>query len=556
LIRVLLYSIVFVVLFGTLSLQDPNQIKLRSLQKDLELSPDDTAKVSQLIRISSEYLSSNSSTSLDYAQHALALAEELGVEKSIDKALFNITLVTYTIGLNEIASQYMLRMLNMAMERKDYLEVGRYYFNLGSLNHILGQHKEAEFYFTKGWDMIDSIYTSQNKSIPQHELATIYNNIAHLNLSMDDLVESEQYFIKGLELGSISEITPRNYVNLNLGMVNLYLKKKEHTKIKPILDKIIEFQKTENDQAGLSISYKFEGDFYEIQNQHQKAISSYMKAWSLAGSVENIATSQYVVEALHKIYTKMGVADSALKYLNLTNAFNDQMKAEEARKELLKAEIIREYEARQHSLDAAAQAKSLRLIYIIVFIGSITLVSVWLFIRFRKKYQQSEQQLQKVEEVAQQVGQEAEVLKADLERKDKELATQVMYSIQKNEMITDLVETLQSKSKNDLASQQEDIRKIIKTLEQATDQGVWEEFELRFQQVHSGFYDQLQANYPNLTLNERRLCAFLRLDMTTKEIATITGQTVRAVEMARIRLRKKMNLTKSDTSLFEVLSSL
>ncbi len=85
---------------------------------------------------------------------------------------------------------------------------------------------------------------------------------------------------------------------------------------------------------------------------------------------------------------------------------------------------------------------------------------------------------------------------------------------------------------------------------------MWEEFELRFKEVHSGFYDRIQDAYPNLSLNERRLCAFLRLDMTTKEIAAITGQTTRAVEMARIRLRKKMNLTKTDTSLFEILSSM
>jgi DNA-binding CsgD family transcriptional regulator len=63
----------------------------------------------------------------------------------------------------------------------------------------------------------------------------------------------------------------------------------------------------------------------------------------------------------------------------------------------------------------------------------------------------------------------------------------------------------------------------------------------------------MQIN-PELSLNERRLCAFLRLNMTTKEIASITGQSPRSIEVARTRLRKKLNLTNSDTSLTDFLS--
>jgi DNA-binding CsgD family transcriptional regulator len=61
---------------------------------------------------------------------------------------------------------------------------------------------------------------------------------------------------------------------------------------------------------------------------------------------------------------------------------------------------------------------------------------------------------------------------------------------------------------------------------------------------------------PNLTLNEKRLCAFLRLDMTSKEISAITGQSVRAIEQARIRLRKQLGLTNQQVSLSAFLSSL
>lgn len=556
----MVFSVVYhFLLFVTISLfgyQEPAQTKLKSLLSDAELSPDDTAKVSLYIEISNEYLSSNNSASLEFAQRALALAEKLQIQPSLDKALHQITLATYKAGLNEIAAQYMLRKLKVSIERKDYLEIGRSYFNLGSLKHVLNDLKEAESYIMKGWNIIDSVYTAQGQSYPKDELATIYNNLAYLKWSMDQLEESETYYSQGLSIGSIEDITPRNYINLNLGVVNVLFKKKEYDQIKPRLETIIEFQKQENDLAGLVISYRLEGDLFEALNENDKAIRSYMMAWSLSNKVENISTSQYVANALHGVYEKLGIADSALKYLNLSSTLKEQMRVNEARQELLRAELTREFEARELSIQTEVQSKTQRWMIIVFVIGLITITSIWLFIRFRNKYRLADAQRKQIEEAAQQTEQKAELLKADLERKDKELATQVIYSIKKNEMITDVVEKLQSKRSEELIGQEAEIRKIIKTLEKSTDQGVWEEFELRFQQVHIGFYDRLHAKFPNLTQNERRLCAFLRLDMTTKEIAAITGQTVRAVEMARIRLRKKMDLTKSDTSLFEVLTHL
>lgn len=85
---------------------------------------------------------------------------------------------------------------------------------------------------------------------------------------------------------------------------------------------------------------------------------------------------------------------------------------------------------------------------------------------------------------------------------------------------------------------------------------MWDEFELRFQGVHNEFYQKLQSINPELSTNERRLCAFLKLNMTTKEIASITHQSPRSIEVARTRLRKKLNLTNSDISLTDFFLSI
>jgi len=100
------------------------------------------------------------------------------------------------------------------------------------------------------------------------------------------------------------------------------------------------------------------------------------------------------------------------------------------------------------------------------------------------------------------------------------------------------------------------IKSIIEDLENTQEDSVWEEFETRFHQVHNKFYEKLNETHPNLSPNERKLCAFLRLNMSTKEISSITGQSFRSIEVARTRLRKKLNLTNSDIGLIEYLSGL
>jgi DNA-binding NarL/FixJ family response regulator len=70
----------------------------------------------------------------------------------------------------------------------------------------------------------------------------------------------------------------------------------------------------------------------------------------------------------------------------------------------------------------------------------------------------------------------------------------------------------------------------------------WDEFELWFQEVHKDFYRKLNDNFPDLTSREMKICAFLKLNLNTKEIASLTNLTVKTVEVYRSKIRKKLNL--------------
>lgn len=149
-----------------------------------------------------------------------------------------------------------------------------------------------------------------------------------------------------------------------------------------------------------------------------------------------------------------------------------------------------------------------------------------------------------------------DIQQLNMEKLNRELASQALNIVRINERNTKLIKTLKSKLPNFIPENQKVISGIIDDFEKDKNELGWKEFEMRFSSVHSEFYKKLSEINPNLTLNEKRLCAFLLLDMTTKEISSVTGQTIRAIEQGRIRLRKQLGLTNLSVSLTSFLRNL
>jgi DNA-binding CsgD family transcriptional regulator len=97
---------------------------------------------------------------------------------------------------------------------------------------------------------------------------------------------------------------------------------------------------------------------------------------------------------------------------------------------------------------------------------------------------------------------------------------------------------------------------IIFDIQRSMDSEIWKEFEVRFQQVHSEFYKKLNKQFPDLSANEKKLCAFLRLNMSTKDIAALLHRSENSISVARTRLRKKLNITNTDIELINFLTNL
>lgn len=149
-----------------------------------------------------------------------------------------------------------------------------------------------------------------------------------------------------------------------------------------------------------------------------------------------------------------------------------------------------------------------------------------------------------------------EKLQAEVMHKNKELASSTMHLVQKGEILVKIKQNLEKVSTESNPTLKKQIRQIVRTIDDdiRLDKN-WKQFEHHFDQVHEQFLQHLREKYPVLTPKDQRLCAYLRMNLATKEIAQLMNISVRGVEISRYRLRKKLDLDR-EVNLNEFMTSL
>lgn len=148
-------------------------------------------------------------------------------------------------------------------------------------------------------------------------------------------------------------------------------------------------------------------------------------------------------------------------------------------------------------------------------------------------------------------------LSQELELKSRELANAATNIQYKNELLNNLnEELLKLKDKDGKALSNDQLQRINKLINNAkNDERDWDLFEKSFNESHENFFKKLKSSYPSLSPNDLKLCAYLRLNMSSKDIASLISISIRGVEIRRYRLRKKFNLP-SEKNLNEFLIEL
>lgn len=205
-------------------------------------------------------------------------------------------------------------------------------------------------------------------------------------------------------------------------------------------------------------------------------------------------------------------------------------------------------------------------LYVLIFF----IANYWLYLFLKKKFKaqqaRHEEEQKKLQYLHQLEIEKAEKelvklrnekLETEIQHKNTELASVAMHLVQKGELIDKVREqVLRLKNKDGNEKNTDDVKKIIKVIsdEDKIDKQ-WEQFAMHFDNVHRDFLSILKNKYPNLSPNELKLSAYLRINLSTKEIAQLMNISVRGVEISRYRLRKKLQIP-TEVNLFDFLLSL
>lgn len=189
-------------------------------------------------------------------------------------------------------------------------------------------------------------------------------------------------------------------------------------------------------------------------------------------------------------------------------------------------------------------SRTVQFIYVLLILTIIGIV-YWVNKMKLRKHQLILEQKFKKEHQERLNNLEKERLMSEITSKRKELANTTMIAARKNEVLMEILGEL-NKDK-DKFSNQFRIKNIITKINQAIkNKDEWMVFETNFNEVHEDFFKDLLAKYPKLTNRDLKLCAYLKMNLTSKEIAPLMGISVRGVEVHRYRLRKKINVDNSE----------
>jgi DNA-binding CsgD family transcriptional regulator len=146
------------------------------------------------------------------------------------------------------------------------------------------------------------------------------------------------------------------------------------------------------------------------------------------------------------------------------------------------------------------------------------------------------------------------LLQVTLNNKQRELTQKALHVAQQEEILV-TIKTQLLEIKGEKPQTNEFVLNMLSNIDIYLKQNSWEDFEMYFTEVHPDYYSKLKSMYPDLSQTEIRVCAMLKLNLNTKQIAEVFRKTPKSIEVTRTRIRQKIGLMK-DENLFDKLSNI
>lgn len=516
-----------------------NIIKLDSLQVALQKAENDTVRFNVLMELSYLYDNTDYFKALEYAQKAKKLASEADLKKKELTADTNIGNIAIAQGDYKVAATYYFNALKHYEELNDTSGIISLNNNLGASYDRMKEYDKALACYFKAQELLSKQKATDRKKIV---LPTLYNNIANIYQTKGDPQAALTYYEKALALAlEVPKHRAQGIAYNNIG--KLYFNElNQPEKALEYLKKGLAVRELSGDMGEVARSLVILSNYYYRQKQYALGREHALRAVDIGTEMGSLDIQQAAYSCLSEIEEGRGDLSASLQAYRSYKKLSDSIQNQQASREIVRLQLQYDFEKAEKLRESEAKQSRFQYLITIAALSIGLVLAVLITLVVRSKARQTELKRKN--------------LAQDIEIKNKELTTNVMYLIRKNELINNVAERLLKLQRSAIPENQKTIQEIILDLQKEADNDSWKEFELRFNQVHSAFYTTLRKLYPDLSPADEKLCAFLRLNMSSKEIAAITQQSIKSVEVARARLRKKLNLTNTNSNLITHLANL
>ncbi|MFR2009695.1 MAG: tetratricopeptide repeat protein [Parabacteroides merdae] len=472
--------------------------------------------------------------------------------------IMNQTGLSYNyMRLTDLAMNYYTKALDIAQKN-----------NLNEEEAILCNNIASIFQAQKKYDESDSLFKraiiiNEELKVPQR-LFVNYNNLSVNYAHKKDYNKALEYaFLAVHQLDAAKDSDMIILMQRNIG--SIYLKQKESRMALQLLKQVEEYQLKHHQEYYLTGTYLIMTNVYNLLEQKEMVGNYLKKALALSDKYNNVYDKKVLLAELSNYYESIGQHRTAFEMLKQSMALKDSLynsEEEERTRNLSGAydeeRMLQEKLIRIENNHAVVMQK----VYIMVASGVVLLVVIavctiyWLKKQKKKTRRalcdyarQARDQMERQEGKIISLLNGQEQLKLELEQNERKQMSYSLQDTKNKEFIAQLTDRLKQLllDMNPKETQvKKQIREIISQLNQIDSNNILQDFRDSFESIHHHFYENLNKEYPTITMKEMRLCALLRLGLSTKEIADITFKEVRSVESARNRLRKKLQISQTE----------
>ncbi|MBE9469085.1 MAG: tetratricopeptide repeat protein [Bacteroidetes bacterium] len=496
-----------------------------------------------LIKSAHEIKSENLYQSIHLFKYAYEIAKKLNLKKEELYCTYHIAESSCRLSNFHNALKYYKEYGTLSKELNDTQQVANSYFLMGYTYYNLKNYIKCEESYIKALKYYSLIKNKNNISYCYNNLGLIY--------AEEDYDKALFYYKKAYNVNKQAG----NIYNCSINMNNIacmYLYKGEIEKVKPILDSALTIADDLGYKQALYLIYSSYGEYYQAIKNYKTTEIYYLKAIKILDNNEEILEKQDILDLLIKFYEKIGDSVSAYHYYKRYITNKDSLQKISNEKLFLKQEHqeeVKKIELKNSKQLHIQKKKEYKYQYIIFFVSVLLIFVLGAFYMTRRGNRRKKKLLLENQKL------KNKFFLEKIENKNKELISKTILLSERNDLIKDVTCKLISCRPNLKKANVEIIQGVIENLNSNLNEKQWEDFQNNFKNLHPDFYSNLLKKFPNLSPHDLRLCSFLKLNMSSKEIAKITYVETNSVDVARSRIRKKFKLSNSNLSLQSFLAS-